>query len=198
MTPIQEIGHLVLQTLGSLYLMVVILRFLLQLARADFYNPISQFAVKATNPLLLPLRRVIPGLYGIDMASLILALLLHMVLIQLTALVLGFGVINPVNTLVWAAIGLISLTANIYFWSLLIMVIASWIAPQSHNPALMLIYQLLEPIMKPFRKMMPDMGGIDISPIFAFLALNVVQVLIKYLAHAAGMSGGAKLLVVGL
>lgn len=79
------------------------------------------------------------------------------------------------------------------------MVIASWLAPNSPNPALMLIHQLVEPIMAPFRKIMPDMGGIDISPIFAFLALNVVQVLIKHLANAAGMfSSGAHALVMGI
>ncbi|GAA5315084.1 MAG: YggT family protein [Candidatus Pelagadaptatus aseana] len=199
MPALQEIGILVIQTLGSLYLLIVMLRFLLQLARADFYNPISQFAVKATNPLLIPLRRIIPGVFGIDVASLILALALQYLVIQVSALIMGAGVLNPVQVITWAVIGLLSLTANVYFWSLLIMVIASWLAPNSPNPALMLIHQLVEPVMAPFRKIMPDMGGIDISPIFAFLALNVVQVIIKHLANAAGMySSGAHALVLGI
>jgi YggT family protein len=198
MAPLQEIGTLILQTLGSLYLLVVVLRFLLQLARADFYNPMSQFIVKVTNPPLLPLRRVIPGVMGVDFAAVVLALLVQFVIIELGALILLGGLINPLYALLWSAIGLLALTANIYFWALLIMVIASWVAPQSANPALRLVHQLVEPVMAPFRKIMPDLGGIDISPIFAFLALNVVQVLIKYLAAYAGMGGVAQQLVLGL
>lgn len=198
MGPLQEIGTLIVQTLGSLYLIVVLLRFLLQWARADFYNPMSQFIVKATNPLLIPLRRVIPGVMGIDLASLTLALLVQFVVIEVGALVVGYGFINPVTVLIWSLIGVLALMANILFWGLLIMVISSWIAPQSDNPALLLVRQLVEPVMAPFRKLMPDMGGIDLSPIFAFLALNVVQILIKYLANIAGMGGAAAQLVVGI
>jgi YggT family protein len=198
MSALQEIGILIIQTLGSIYLMVVMLRFLLQVARADFYNPISQFAVKATNPVLLPLRKAIPGVFGIDLASLVLALLLQYVVIQASAFVFGFGLLNPINVIMWACVGTLSLIANIFFWGLLIMVISSWIAPQGGHPALDLVNQLVQPVMAPFRKLMPDMGGIDISPIFAFLALNVVQVLIKYLAAAAGMSGNVRLMVMGI
>lgn len=198
MAPLQEIGTLIVQTLGSLYLLLVMLRFLLQQARADFYNPISQFIVKASNPLLIPLRRVIPGVMGIDLAAILLALAVQFLVIELGALILLGGLINPLVALMWSAVGLLALTANIYFWGLLIMVIASWVAPHSSNPALRLVFQLVEPVMAPFRKLLPDMGGIDISPIFAFLALNVVQILIKYLAAQAGMGGIAQQLVMGI
>jgi len=97
---------------------------------------------------------------------------------------------NPVHVLAFGAVGCLSLVASIYFWALLAMVISSWVAPQSSHPALLLIHQLVEPLMKPFRKLMPDMGGIDISPIFAFLALNVVQVLIKHMAGAVIQMSG--------
>ncbi|BFM18558.1 YggT family protein [Maricurvus nonylphenolicus] len=196
--PMVEIGTLIIQTLGSLYLLVVMLRFLFQLVRADFYNPLSQFVVKATNPLLIPLRKVVPGIYGIDVASLILALIVQYIAIQLTAFVFGFGVINPIHVLMWAAVGILSLTANIFFWGLLIMVIASWVAPQSYNPALLLIRQLVEPVCTPFRRLIPPMGGLDISIIFAFLALNVVQILIKYLAGMVGINSQISHLVLGI
>ena len=198
MGPLQEIGTLLIQTLGSLFLIVVLLRFLLQLARADFYNPLSQFVVKATNPLLIPLRRAIPGVMGIDVASLVLALLVQLVAIEVTALVVGVGFIGLLTAVIWGVIGVVSLVANIYFWTLLIMVIASWVAPHSMHPALMLVRQLVEPVMAPFRRILPDLGGIDISPIFAFLALNVVQILIRHLAAAVGLGGGAAQLVVGI
>jgi len=194
----QEIGMLVIQTLGSMYLFIVVLRFMLQLARADFYNPLSQFAIKATNPVLIPIRRVVPGVFGIDIASVVLALLVHYLVIQLSALVIGAGLINPLTVITWAFIGLLALVANLFFWGLLIMVVSSWIAPQSQHPALSLLRQLLEPLMAPIRKIIPDMGGMDISPIFAFLALNVVQILIKALAQQAGIGGSVSQLVIGI
>ncbi|NIB39386.1 YggT family protein [Pseudomaricurvus alkylphenolicus] len=198
MGPLQEIGHLIVQTLGSLYLLIVMLRFLLQLARADFYNPISQFAVKATNPLLIPIRRVVPGIFGIDMSSLVLGLIIQILVFYLSAFIFQVGGANPVNVLVWSLVGLLSLVANIFFWGLLIMVIASWVAPHSQNPALLLVRQLVEPVMAPFRKLIPDMGGIDISPIFAFLALNVVQILIRHLAAATGMGPAVQQMILGI
>lgn len=187
MGPLPEIGTLIIQSLGSLYLLLVILRFLLQLVRADFYNPVSQFVVKATNPPLLPLRRLIPGLYGIDMAAVTLALLVQFAIIQLTALVLGAGLLNPVNVLVWGVIGILSLTCNIFFWGLLLMVIVSWVAPQSDNPALLLVRQLMEPVIAPFQRLIPPMGGLDLSVIFAFLALQIVEILLRYIAAATGV-----------
>jgi len=198
MGPMQEIGMLVIQTLGSMYLFIVLLRFMLQVARADFYNPISQFAIKATNPVLIPIRRVVPGVFGIDLASIALALIVHYAVIQLSALVLGAGLINPIHVFIWALVGLLALAANLLFWGLLIMVVCSWIAPQSNHPALMLLRQLVEPVMAPIRKIIPDMGGMDISPIFAFLALNVVQILIKALAQQVGIVGGVSQLVIGI
>ena len=198
MGPLQEIGILVIQTVGSLYLFIVILRFLLQLARADFYNPISQFAVKATNPALLPLRRMIPGVFGVDIASLLLGLVLQFIVIEVCALMLGYAFINPLSVLLWGLIGILSMIITIYFWGLLIVVIISWVAPHSSHPALMLLRQLVEPVMAPFRRIMPDMGGIDISPIFAFLVLNIVQVLVRHLASAAGMGPAVRQLVMGV
>ncbi len=195
MTPLTQVGMLVINTLVGLYLLVVILRFLLQLVRADFYNPISQFIVKATNPPLIPLRKVIPGFGGIDIASLTLALLVQIIAIVLILLLNGIQP-PPLEVVMWSAIGIISLVLKVYFWGLLITVIASWIAPNSYNPALILINQILEPAIKPIRKMMPDMGGIDISPIVVFLLIQVLEILVvKGLAQASGMPSG---LVMGI
>lgn len=198
MGPLQEIGTLILQTLGSLYLMVVMLRFLLQVARADFYNPMSQFIVKATNPVVIPVRRVVPGVMGIDIASILIALMLLFGLIELSELLIQGKFQNPLLVVFWSLIGCVGLIANIYFYGLIIMVIASWIAPQSSNPALVLIHQLVEPVMSPIRKILPDMGGIDISPIFAFLTLKVGFVLIAAAANYFHMSLFSRYLVLGL
>lgn len=187
MGPFTEVAILLIRTLGMLYLTIIMLRFLFQVVRADFYNPISQFVVKATNPLLMPFRKVIPGVGGLDLASLTLALLFHWVVIQLLAFVYSGGMVQPINALVWSFIGLISLTLNIFFVALLVMIIASWIAPMSHNPILLLIRQLVEPAMAPFRKIIPAMGGLDITPIFAFLAIQVCRVFLDHFARSAAL-----------
>lgn len=179
----------VLQTLGSLYLLIVLLRFILQLVRADFYNPLSQFAVKATKPLLNPLRKVIPGFGGLDLASLVLALLIQLLLMALTLLLLGaFDVALLPQLLVWSLIGVSALFVKIFFFALIASVILSWVAPHSHNPGAQLVNQLCEPLLMPIRRILPSLGGLDISPIFAFIALNLVDMLvIKNLAAMTGM-----------
>lgn len=169
----------VLQTLGSLYLLIVLLRFILQLVRADFYNPLSQFAVKATKPLLNPLRKVIPGFGGLDLASLVLALLVQLLLMILTLLLLGaFDVALLPQLLIWAVIGVTALFVKIFFFALIASVILSWVAPGSHNPGAQLVNQLCEPLLMPIRRILPNLGGLDISPIFAFIALNLVDMLV--------------------
>ncbi|AYG10342.1 YggT family protein [Pseudomonas fluorescens] len=168
----------VLQTLGSLYLLIVLLRFVLQLVRANFYNPLCQFAVKATQPLLKPLRRVIPSLFGLDMSSLVLAILVQLALMALT-LLLTYGTMgNFLQLLVWALIGVTALFLKIFFFALIISVILSWVAPGSHNPGAELVNQICEPALAPFRKILPNLGGLDISPILAFMVLKLLDMLV--------------------
>ena len=164
----------VLQTLGSLYLLIVLLRFVLQLVRANFYNPLCQFAVKATQPLLKPLRRVIPSLFGLDMSSLVLALLLQILLFAVILTLSGYQALTLL-LLPWALIGVFSLFLKIIFWSMIISVILSWVAPGSRSPGAELVAQITEPVLAPFRRLIPNLGGLDISPIFAFIAIQLLQ-----------------------
>ena len=178
----------VLQTLGSLYLLIVLLRFVLQLVRANFYNPLCQFVVKATQPLLKPLRRIIPSIFGLDMSSLVLAILVQLALMALT-LLLTYGTTgNPLQLFIWSIIGVTALFLKILFFALIISVILSWVAPGSHNPGAELVQQITEPVLAPFRRIIPNLGGLDISPIFAFIALQLLQSwLIPRLAYFALM-----------
>ncbi|MCP5162368.1 MAG: YggT family protein [Hahellaceae bacterium] len=169
-----DISLMLINALFGLYLLIVLLRFLFQLVHADFYNPISQFIVKATTPLLKPLRKMIPGYKGLDIASLVLALLVQMVGAMLVLGISGYG-FNPANIVIWSALLVGNLVLKIYFWGLIILVIASWIAPNNYNPALVLIHQLVEPVTTPIRKRLPDMGGLDISPIFVFLLITILE-----------------------
>ncbi|HBO4505976.1 TPA: YggT family protein [Pseudomonas aeruginosa] len=179
----------ILQTLGSLYLLIVLLRFILQLVRADFYNPLSQFIVRATKPLLNPLRRIIPGFGGIDLASLVLAILIQLVLMILILMLMGYGVGGFImQLLIWSIIAVTSLFLKVFFFALIISVILSWVAPGSYNPGAQLVNQICEPLLMPFRKLLPNLGGLDLSPIFAFLALKLIDMpVINNLAAMTGM-----------
>ncbi|NCF17427.1 MAG: YggT family protein [Haliea sp.] len=195
MTALNEIFGYLIQTLLSLYLMAMLLRFLLQLVRADFYNPISQFLVKITNPVVMPVRRIIPGLGGIDLSSLLLSLLLQLAGIVALLLVNGLGPPNILLLLVWSVLGVVALLVNIYFFALLAMIILSWVAPGSHHPAIYLLHQITEPVMAPFRKALPPMGGMDFSPILLFILINVVQIALRHMAAGVGLHPA---LVIGL
>ena len=178
MSQLSQALILIIQTLGSLYLLIVLLRFVLQLVRADFYNPLSQFIVRATHPLLRPLRRIIPSIGGIDLSSLVLAIIVQLLLMG-AILMIAYGTIgNPLQLLIWAVIGVTGLLLNIFFYALIISVILSWVAPGSHNPGAQLVNQVCEPALAPFRRLLPSMGGLDISPIFAFLAIKLLDMLV--------------------
>lgn len=190
MSPFSQVGMLIINTIGSLVLLVFLLRFLLQLVRADFYNPISQFIVKFSNPLLIPLRRIIPGFGGMDVASLLLAYAAQVLVICLALFISGYG-IPWGNVFVWAAIGMLGLVLNVYLWGIIIVAIASWIAPNSYNPALILLNQILEPAVRPIRNRMPDLGGLDLSPLVVLLLIQVMDILVVHpLAVAASLPAG--------
>ena len=191
MSPFSQAGILLVNSIGSLVLLVFIMRFLLQLVRADFYNPISQFVVRFSNPLLIPLRRVIPGFGGLDIASLVLAYSSQLILMALILVIVGQPGLPWMNLVIWAGVGLLSLLVNIYFWGMIIMVIASWVAPNSYNPALILVNQILEPLIRPVRQRMPDLGGMDLSPIVVFLIIQMFEILVlNPLAALTGMPRG--------
>ena len=187
MGALQDIANLLIQSLFQLLLLALMLRLLLQLVRADFYNPISQFLVKVTSPLVNPLRRVIPGVGGIDMASVLLIILTQMLATALLVLIRGFAIPNPLLLFIWGVLGSIGLLINIYFFAILATIIVSWVAPGSYNPAILILHQLTEPVMKPFRNLIPPIGGLDLSPIFVFLAINVLQIVLSHLCASVGL-----------
>lgn len=187
MNALNDISIYLIQTVLSLYLLAMLLRFLLQLVRADFYNPISQFLVKVTNPLVLPLRKLVPGYAGLDLASLLLALLLQLLGIIAILLLSDIGMPPIPLLVVWSLLGIIGLLVNIYFFALLAMIILSWVSPGGNNPALYLLYQITEPVMAPFRKILPPMGGLDFSPILVFIFINVIQIGLRHMAAGVGL-----------
>ena len=175
---INQILDLLISTVVEIYTMIILLRLMMQVARADFYNPISQFVVKATDPLLKPLRRFIPGLWGVDFPSLVLALLVQILGFALLMLLKGSMVISPLVYLIYGVFGVCNVALQLAFFAILIVIIVSWVAPQSYNPAVSLLRQVTEPIMAPFGKILPPMGGLDFSPMLAMFVIHVLRTIV--------------------
>jgi len=158
-------------------LMVLIIRVWLQLVRADFYNPLSQFIVKVSNPLVIPMRRVIPGFGGIDLATLLLAYLIASSKFVIIPLLNG-DTLNIVSSLILGFIYLIKQSGFLLFIVMLVMALMSWVV-QGYNPTQAIFHQLTEPVLRPIRKIVPSIGGLDLSVLIAFLLLNVINILLS-------------------
>lgn len=159
-----------------LYTLALMLRLILQWVRADFYNPVSQFLVKITNPVVRPLRRLIPGYWGIDFATLTLVLLFTAIKTLIVYTDLSAEAI-ALATL----IATLDLVLNIFLYAIIIQAILSWVNPDPYNPVISLLNSLTWPILKHFRKLIPPISGFDISPIFAIIAILFVQQSFHYL-----------------
>ena len=177
------------ETLFGLYILIVMLRLLLQWVRADFYNPLSQFIVKATRPVLAPMHRTLPAVGGIDLACVVLLVALQFGELWIITEILDRRV--PAGALlVFSIAELLQLAIYIFLFSILIQVVMSWINPGSYNPVLSLLYSLNEPLLTPARRLVPPIGGLDLSPIVVMVALQLAAILfVGPLRQLAGMLG---------
>lgn len=172
-------GLFLIEFVFGLYIVAVLLRFLLQIVRADFYNPIAQFLVAITNPVVKPLRRVTPGLFGMDMASLIALFLLAGIEWSLISLLQSGGLPRFAGLLVFIVADLLKLTIWVFTIALIARVVMSWVNPYGmQNPAGNLAARLTDPLMRPARNLLPAVSGIDFSPIVVFLVLGLAQILV--------------------
>lgn len=168
--------NFLIDTLFDLYLMVVLLRVWLQLARADFYNPFSQFIVKATQPVVAPLRRIIPGFGGLDVATMLFAFVVAAAKVLALTMVLKYEIV-PTAIVVQAVVVLLSAIFNLLFWVLVIRAVLSWVS-QGRHPAEAVMIQLTEPLLSPIRRVIPSLGGLDLSMLVLLLALQFVEKLV--------------------
>ena len=166
-----------IEAIFGLYMIAVLLRLVLQYVRADFYNPICKFLVKVTNPPLKPLRRIIPGVAGLDMASVVLLILLQLVKLFLIELTMG-NTIGIAELTVRSLGELIALVLNMYMVTILIQVVLSWVGSGGQNPAVSLLYYINEPILRRARRILPPISGFDLSPILVFLLIGLLKILL--------------------
>lgn len=161
------------KTLSDLYLLTYLLRFILQWVRADFYNPLSQFVLRVTNPLVLPARRVLPQARSIDLPTLLILIALECLFTWALLALGGFSL--PVNTfLFFVLLRLISLALWFYSVSILIYVILSWIGPGGYHPVAVILAEINEPVLRPVRRLLPPIAGLDLSPLLVLILIQAV------------------------
>jgi YggT family protein len=166
-----------IETVFSVYIAIMLLRFILQQVGADFYNPISQFIVKATQPLVVNARRIIPSIGKIDSATLVLVFIL--IIIKLVLLFsLGGVSFNAMQLLIYGLHDLISLIFDIFIVALFVQAILSWVNPDPYHPVSSLLRSLTFPVLRPVQKHIPPIGGIDLSTLVALIGLMFLKRLI--------------------
>ena len=179
----------IITTLFDLYILLVMLRFILQMLRADFYNTMSQFIVKMTTPPLTVLRRFVPSMLGQDSASIVLCLIiiyakfillrfLDIPVVAIADVPAPIGLVSYVGLIIYSIADLVSLFISVFLVASIIQVVISWISPGQNNPVISLVSSITAPILSPIQKRLPPMGGFDFSTMVAILGLMVSKMLI--------------------
>ncbi len=190
MNHLANAGALIVQAIFGLIIGLFFFRLLMQGLRVDFRNPISQFVYRATNPVLIPIQKALPVIRGWNLAALLVTFLLMVLETWLLYWLAGLS-LNVLALLVISFALLIEFAAMALFWIIIIRAILSFVSPDPSNPAVQILYRLTDPIMKPMQRLIPPIGGFDISPIFVLLALQLVRVLIAnpLIEIGAGLAG---------
>ena len=175
----QDVLYFLVDTFFSLLFFVFLLRLLLQWARADFRNPLSQAIVRLSNWLIMPLRRLLPPVGRIDTASVAAVVLVALAQVAALSLVRGFGVPDALDLLRLAALAILRTTLWVYFWAIFIYALLSMVAPGTHSPAVSILESLCEPILGPIRRTVPSVGGLDLSPLWAGIGIQVLLILLR-------------------
>ncbi len=176
----QQALYFIIKTITQLYLLVLLLRLWLPLLRADFRNPLAQGILRFTSPLVVPLRRLLPSIGRLDTATFVVAFAIQYLIVLVLLAIFG-RTAATVPMLITTVIELAVLSLNLFFFVILIKIILSWVAPHTHNPATTLLSTLAEPILRPFRRIIPPIGGLDISPIFAIVLLQAAVIFLQTL-----------------
>ena len=172
--------YFIIKTLTQLYLLVLLLRFWLPMLGADFRNPFAQGILRITSPLVVPVRRFVPSIGRLDTSTILVAYVIQFLTVLLLLTIGGYRV-DTAPIMVTTLIELAILSLNLFFFVILIKIILSWVAPHTHNYATALLTTMAEPVLRPFRRIIPSIGGLDISPIFAIILLQAAVIFLQTL-----------------
>ena len=185
---LSDIAVTIASPLFSLALFLIAMRFLAQLCGVSPYNPISIGLRSITDPIVAPINRVVPAGKRLNIGAVIALIVCQVIYIAvMLALISRFDAFNVLQSLIWSTLGAAGLLINIVFYSVLAMIVVSFLAPQSNHPDVEFVWQLTEPVMAPLRNFIPSMGGLDFSPIVLFIGINVIRVSLGHMAVAVGM-----------
>ena len=177
----------ILRTLFDLYVLTFALRLLLQWAAVDKRNPVVQFILRITNPLVIPLRRLLPAIGRIDTATIVALLGLQLVG---TALLVRIGCVGEAalwQILALAVLSVVKLALSVFTWAIILYVVLSWVSPGGYNPGAAVVAAVVEPVLAPFRRLIPLIGGLDLSPLFALIAIQALSMLVPVDRVLSGM-----------
>lgn len=185
---LSDIAVTIASPLFSLALFLIAMRFLAQLCGVSPYNPISTGLRSITDPIVAPINRLVPAGRRLNIGAIIALIVCQVIYIAvMLALISRFDAFDVLQSLIWSTLGAAGLLINIVFYSVLAMIVVSFLAPQSNHPAIEFVWQLTEPVMAPLRNFIPSMGGLDFSPIVLFIGINVIRVSLGHMAVAVGM-----------
>lgn len=167
----------IIQAVFNIYMIALLVRILLEATGANYYNPLVQFLVRITNPLIKPVAKWVKSYQGVNLAGVIVLLVIGMIKLFLLVLLRLNVLANPLGLVIWAMGEVINLLLDVYFYAILIQAILSWVAPQTYNPASEVFSRITSPILRPFQKIIPLIAGVDISPWIAMICLKIVSIL---------------------
>lgn len=166
--------YFLVDTLLTLYLYVLILRFVMQLTRADFRNQVAHAVLIATNPIVMPLRKIFPPVGKVDSASVLAIILMAAITVGALTLIRAGVVLDPISWLVATALLLVRSFIMFFMGAIFIYALLSWVVPAGYNPVMALLGTIVEPVLRPFRRLIPPIGALDLSALWALLALGVL------------------------
>lgn len=166
-----------IETVIHLYLVVVLLRVLLEAVRADFYNPIVQLLVRLTDPVLRPLSKLIPNVGRLNLSAVVLLYVIQLVGLLILMLLSGRSP-DPLVLALLTVMRLVRMVLVLYMILILVGVILSWVGHGVRHPIVPLVFQLTEPVLAPIRRMLPSLGGLDLSPLVAIIGIQFLIILL--------------------
>jgi YggT family protein len=170
----------IVSVLLQLALFVVLARLLLQWARADFRNPICQAVVRVTNPVILPLRRILPPIRKVDTASVVAVILVATLDVAIMSAINGYGLPGPLPWVRAVVMDIVRTTLSIYFWAIVLYTLLSLVAPGGYSPMQSVLASVCEPVLRPIRRLIPALAGLDLSPLWACIAIQALLILLRY------------------
>lgn len=178
MSPLIEASIFLVQTIFSLFVFILLIRILMQITHCNFYNPLAQFVLRVTNPVVSPFRSIIPNIRSLDLAALTVTVLMEVLKLLLVGWLRKSAWLPIGGLLIWAIGELFGFLIDLYFFAIIIVVIVSWLSPNTHNPTLLLLQTLVSPLLNFARRYVPVISGFDLSPLAVLLALKLIEILL--------------------